>query len=167
MKTETINPIKHLYETAFPPDERRGFDELQKLFAEENDMHIQIEHLNGELLGFIIYWTFEQFIYVEHFAVAEPFRGGGHGTKMFNDFLKNARLTVVLEVEPPENPVAEKRIQFYERLGMTLWRFPYTQPPYSAEKNPVDMRIMSSGDLGDESEFEKMKKVIFENVYFR
>ncbi|GHU86094.1 N-acetyltransferase [Bacteroidia bacterium] len=161
-----IKSIKNLYETAFPLDERRDFEVLQKLFSEENDMHIQIEHLNNDLLGFIIYWTFEQFIYVEHFAISEIFRGSGHGTKMFNVFLKKAQFPVVLEVELPKNNVTEKRIQFYERLGMIQLHIPYTQPPYSVDKNMIEMRIMSSDDLVNEIEFEKMKNVIFEKVYF-
>jgi ribosomal protein S18 acetylase RimI-like enzyme len=162
---ETIYSIKSLYETAFPPDERCDFDELLQLFVSENDMHVKTVFLDGELLGFIIYWAFEHFVFVENFAVNEKFRGHGHGAGIFTDFLKNAAHTVVLEVEPPDNPVAIKRIQFYERLGMTLHHFPYMQPPYGTGKNPVKMQIMSYGEIKTASDFEKMKSVIYENVY--
>jgi ribosomal protein S18 acetylase RimI-like enzyme len=159
-----IKLIQALYQSAFPADERREFGDLLALAETQNEMQIKIKKLGGELLGFIIYWEFENFIYVEHFAVNERFRGNGHGAKIFQNFLQNAKKTIILEVEPPENLVAEKRIKFYERLGMILNYFPYTQPPYSTGKNPVNMLIMSSKNI-NENDFKSIKNEIFEKVY--
>ncbi|GHT17893.1 N-acetyltransferase [Bacteroidia bacterium] len=158
-------PCAKLYESSFPADERRHFDDLEALAAAENEMHIKTEYLDGEVLSFIIYWEFKDFIYVEHFAVNEQFRGNGHGGRIFKNFLRNSKKTLVLEVEPPENVIASKRIEFYKRLGMFLLPFSYTQPPYSAEKSPVNMLIMSNKNIKSASEFEEIKSVIFEKVY--
>ncbi|MDR0506478.1 MAG: GNAT family N-acetyltransferase [Dysgonamonadaceae bacterium] len=156
--------IKPLYISAFPADERRNFGDLLALAETQTKMRLKIEKLDDELLAFIIYWEFESFVYVEHFAVNEQFRGKGHGGKIFREFLQNARKSVILEVEPPENLAAEKRIKFYERSGMILQHFPYMQPPYSHDKNPVNMLIMSSKYI-TKNDFEKIKNEIFEKVY--
>jgi ribosomal protein S18 acetylase RimI-like enzyme len=160
-----IKIIKSLYQSAFPADERRHFDDLTALAETQNEMRLKIEYIDGDLLGFIIYWEFESFVYVEHFAVDEQFRGNRYGSKIFQNFLKNTKKPVILEVEPPENTITQKRIRFYERMGMILNNFPYTQPPYSRDKNPVKMLTMSSKNI-NENKFEKIKSVIFEKVYF-
>jgi ribosomal protein S18 acetylase RimI-like enzyme len=156
--------IKPLYIDAFVDCERRNFDDLLKLAKTQNEMHLKIEKLHNKLLSFIIYWEFKHFIYVEHFAVNEHFRGKGYGTKIFQKFLRNSTKFVVLEVEPPENSVAKKRIKFYEQQGMILNNFLYYQPPYNHGKINVNMLIMSSKYIED-NDFKRIKREIFEKVY--
>jgi ribosomal protein S18 acetylase RimI-like enzyme len=163
---QNIQLIRNLYETAFPVDERRHFDDLVQLSKAENEMHIKIEYLGNEILGFIIYWDFANFVYVEHFAVSEKFRDNGYGSRMFRDFLKHTEKTLVLEIETPDNVLARKRLQFYQRMGMFSLPFHYIQPPYNTDTKPVNMLILSNKNIVAESEFEEIKTEIFEKVYF-
>jgi ribosomal protein S18 acetylase RimI-like enzyme len=164
-----VDDIRAIYEVSFPDDERREFEDVVALAAREKAMNVRfLTGENGKLLGFIIFWRFKTFIFVEHFAIDSRCRGAGHGARFFGKFLSDAPLPVVLEVEPPDAnpPMAARRIAFYERLGMRLCdRIDYLQPPYSRDKKPVPMRLMSFGTIDLESNFETVKTTIYQCVY--
>lgn len=98
----------------------------------------------GEAAGFITYWTFDSFVYVEHFAVGEKVRGGGLGGKALQEFRKMMARPVVLEVERPgSNDMADRRIAFYRRNGFhTIDSYEYMQPPYAPRLPEVPLLLM-------------------------
>ena len=71
---------------------------------------------------------------------------------------------VCLEVEPPENEISKRRIDFYKRNGLYLNTFPYLQPPISNGKNPVPLMIMSSKKI-DKEKFSFIKDKLYREVY--
>jgi ribosomal protein S18 acetylase RimI-like enzyme len=164
-----VDDIRAIYETSFPDDERREFGEVVALAACERAMNVRfMNDADGKLLGFIIFWQFETFIFVEHFAIDSRYRNAGHGARFFGKFLRDAPLPVVLEVEPPDTnpPVAARRITFYEQLGMRLCnRTDYLQPSYSPEKKSLPMRLMCFGDIDLGSDFETIRTTLYERVY--
>ena len=61
--------VEKLLHSAFPSDERRD-DDLQLAYTDGNNIFhcLLIRELNTPV-GLITYWDFEDFVYVEHFAI--------------------------------------------------------------------------------------------------
>jgi hypothetical protein len=70
-----------------------------------------------------------------------------------------------LEVEIPEEEMAKRRINFYQRQGFSLWEKPYQQPPYKAGDNYLPMLIMAYGDIECGKDFDLVKEHIYCEVY--
>ena len=92
-------------------------------------------------------WHFDTFIYIEHFAIASTQRSQGHGSEALKAFIHEHGKPIVLEAEPPTDALRIRRIKFYERSGLTLYDFPYIQPAYTPESNPVELRLMGTLDI--------------------
>ena len=71
---------------------------------------------------------------------------------------------VVLEAEHPDNPLAQRRIGFYQRHGFTANAFEYLQPPYHASDGFLPMLLLSRNLLNDR-EYEEIKVVLYKKVY--
>jgi hypothetical protein len=71
----------------------------------------------------------------------------------------------VLEVEKPEDATCIRRIHFYESLGMKLSTAPYMQPPYSADKHPVSLYLMSYGNIDFDKQMYNIKTLLYNVVY--
>ena len=127
LKMEDYPSFLKLYNESFPPDERR---ELK------------------DFLASLSYWTFEGYTYIEHFAVVPEHRGKRIGALMLNHLFKEVSPNVLIEVEKPEGEEQKRRIKFYERNGFRVREeFDYTQPAYSSDKSPVEMLLMTHGDV--------------------
>ena len=145
-------------------DERRTKAGELKAFDDSNFSPNFI--FDGEtLVGYVCFWEFEKFLFIEHFAVLKEMRGTGCGSKFLKEFSETSTKPIVLEVELPETEIAEKRIKFYERLGYVVNHYPYIQPAYQPESNPVDMHIMSYGSSLSETDFKDFTKQIKTVVY--
>lgn len=141
ISSEQLERLMDLYESAFPPDERRPREQMPpadpafRLWAVGDD-------------GLLTTWHFDGYTYVEHFAVFPDRRGGGIGSRA----LAAIEGPVILEVEPPESgEMARRRIDFYRRNGFRLEDLKYIQPPYSPASSPasspVELRLMVRGQL--------------------
>jgi ribosomal protein S18 acetylase RimI-like enzyme len=153
--------VQDLYESAFPPDERRDFEALLNIADTKPAFKADIYRKGNELLGFIFYWTFQDFVYVEHFAVAEQFRNQGYGKSCILELCQKIALPFVLEVEIPENETHRRRIRFYENIGFKVSEIPYLQPAYSPDKKPVPMLLMYFGELCLEKCVEEIKREVY------
>lgn len=143
-----ISQIKELYESAFPPDERRDFALIEQLLAHSPHFSIRVmfDIYSGAFAAFLSYWNFGSFAYIEHLAVMPAVRGRSLGHQIMTDFFASVSNRVLLEVEPPIDTITRKRVAFYESLGMTLWDdFHYIQPPYAPHLNPLELQLMTSG----------------------
>ncbi len=160
MVFENIWPI---FEEAFTPEFRRS-REGQAALLKNPKYHL---HIYGEQkespTGFMGCWHFDDFIFVEHFAVDKNLRGKGMGTKMMKDLLLEGKL-VILEVEEPDTEINRRRIGFYERAGLVFHNFTYFQPSFIQGEKPVPLKIMASRWLSAE-EFCKYREKLFEEVY--
>ena len=59
-----------LYEESFPLEERRPVEQLKRLIKSADSMHFNAVVLDGELCGLFVFWDFETFYYLEHFAIS-------------------------------------------------------------------------------------------------
>ncbi len=112
--------LADIYTESFPPEERRPTDHFFRL-ADTPGAPFRILVIcddAGHYAGFISYWQFDTFAYIEHFAVNPAARGGGIGACALQEFRAMSGLPVVLEVERPgSNDMADRRIAFYRRNG--------------------------------------------------
>lgn len=145
-----------LYEDAFPADERRPYvsvsDFLDFLDAKQGKFAVVSIHCNGRFAGFISFWRFDRYVYIEHFATLPQLRGQGVGGAALQQFFDTVGNDVVLEAELPDNDIARRRIGFYRRHGFNVATgFRYFQPPYAEGLESVEMLVMARGDVKIES----------------
>lgn len=159
-----FDAVYSLLERSFPPDERRSYEEQKKLL-DEKEYKIYAKFDGDALVGFLATWSFGTQAYVEHFAVSPEFRNNGEGSRMLAETIKTLGVPVCLEVEKPEDELTTRRINFYKRNGFFLNLYPYIQPAYSPEKQPVPLLIMSTGANLTESEFKKIRSSLYKIVY--
>lgn len=178
---ERWKQIEHTYIASFPEAERRPFPSLCRLACENPAFTVyallkkssvsllqagEIEKKEREeYVGFITTWTFEDFIYIEHFAIDEAARNGGIGGKALKQFLDACQAPIVLEVEIPTDELSKRRIGFYERLGFVSDTHLYYQPPYQKGGETLEMRLMTHGAIDLTTAFEYVKNTLHTQVY--
>lgn len=154
-----------LLRLSFPTSERRNYSGHLSEFNE--DIFHSLCYILDGLKGFMNYWDFGEFVYVEHFAVAPELRGQGTGSALMNELrrLIGAR-TLVLEAEPPsDSDIAKRRIAFYERLGFVLNEYEYIQPALMEGEQPIPLVIMSSPRKLSEGEYIRIRDKMYQRVY--
>lgn len=152
-----------LYESAFPPDERRDLERQKALFARKE--YSLFAAIDGGFVGFISLWEFADFVFMEHLAVEAKLRGKGIGTAIMKEYMGKCRKKAILEVEPPKTAAQKKRVSFYRQLGFALNGHPYVQPPYGPGKKPVRMLLMSHPSPISGAEFAEARGKIHTLVY--
>lgn len=155
--------LLRLYEDTFPPEERRRPQDLVACLKMDN-MHFMEIKENDQSLGFIIYWEFEHFRFVEHFAVFPEYRSRDAGSRVLQQ-LMNTNRPLLLEVEQPADYTSHRRIAFYLRNGLHLLNVPYFQPPYHREQAPLSMRLMSDKPLWQKDELKAAIQAVHRSVY--
>ena len=160
--------IENLLHESFPEGERRE-DDRQRYNVDNNPLFTTYL-INDEeadiCVGVITVWRFKKFCYVEHLATSPNIRNKGYGNKIIRTLLDGCKdITVILEVELPEDEMSKRRIGFYERNGFRLCTKDYLQPPYSLGGKPIPMYLMFSGCESIDEDFENIKVEIYSNVY--
>ena len=164
--TRLLEFVRGVYIDSFPADERRNFDLVIKLLDESDKFSIDILKRDDTPIGFITYWIFQDFAYVEHFAIDQSNRGGGAGSNAIKLLLDKIDLPVVLEVEKPETEDAVRRIRFYEKHNFKIWHdVEYIQPAYSPELNSIELKLMTAGELDLVIEAERVISTLHSHVY--
>jgi hypothetical protein len=160
-----LNRIEKTYNDSFPEVERRDFALVRDLLSDEPRFVIYALLRGDEYVGFITKWTFDDFAYIEHFAIDAAARNGGIGAKAMEQFLAICGTPVVIEVETPNDEMSKRRIGFYERLGFVLDSYVYYQPPYRQGEDGLEMRLMSYGQIDLSDSFDGVKQIIYKHVY--
>lgn len=157
--------VEQLLTSAFPKEEHRELD-LQREHTDNNaSFYNNIIFHNDIPVGFIAYWDFNDFYYIEHFAITPGQRDKGYGHKVLTYIDEKLRRPIVLEVEVPVTELSIRRVSFYERLGYKLWEKQYQQPPYRKGGNYIPMYIMARGNLNCEKDFGRIKQRLYKDVY--
>ena len=139
--------LVRVYHTSFPIDEQRPIEDIARLIEHDGRfVAYALTDKESAFIGLLTTWHFEAFIYIEHFAIAPTRRSLGHGSEALKTFIQEHGKPIILEAEPPTDALSIRRIGFYERCGLTLYDFPYIQPAYTPESNPVELRLMGTLD---------------------
>ena len=153
-----------IFKNSFPEDERRSFKE-QKMLLRNPLYNFNTIYNNKLPIGFIAFWTFKDFIFIEHLAIDRNFRGKGYGGKIIKDIISRYDKVIILEVEKTKTNEAIRRISFYENLGFHLNKYDYLQPALSEDKEPVPLFIMSYPNNIGEEDFIHIRNKLYNAVY--
>jgi ribosomal protein S18 acetylase RimI-like enzyme len=159
-----LSRIERTYTEAFPPAERRDFALVAELLREEPRFTLCSLLYEDRYIGFISFWRFEAFAYIEHFAIDASERNKGWGGIVLRQFTRKIH-PVVLETEPPSDKISRRRIGFYERAGFVLSPHPYLQPPYRRGEAAVPLRLMSYGEIDAGRDFGQIRQTLYRHVY--
>lgn len=133
-----------LYAKSFPVFEQRT-KEQQILAFSSSHYHLDLYYEGPVFIGFIAYWQFDRYSYVEHFAVHDMHRGRGYGAQLLNRFVEEQARQVVLEIDPITDEISAARWRFYERCGFSQNRYPHIHPPYRNGYAGHSLVVLSSG----------------------
>lgn len=153
-----------VYEESFPHDERRDFGELLRLSRLGKNIFLLIK--DGDLpVGIAILFDIRKYFFLEYIAIDKNLRGLKYGTSIMEE-LKKKYKNIVLEVEEPESSdVAQRRVEWYKKIGFILNEGEYMMPSLGDSKRPVPLKIMSEIPIVG-ADFEELKNMIYKNVYF-
>lgn len=156
--------VKAIYESSFPPEERRRFCNLIAILRDDSRFRILLAIESGKLLGFLSSWTFGETVYIEHFAVDATCRNGGIGSRLLQHFIAtNSDKSFILEAEHPTGEMERRRIGFYHRHGfVSRTEYTYIQPPYEPTKPSVPLLLMTHGEIPNlDAIVGKIKKAVY------
>ena len=166
--TDSGNPrletIIELYEEAFPRRERRETEDLKKMAA-GSDMRLFAINSGEDTAGFIIVWELGDFTFIEHFAILGIMRGSGIGKAVMDKIVERFAGKMVFEVEPAEDEISCRRVEFYRRAGFEVLTENYIQPPYREEDSPARMWLMSNIPCREDIHIDEYIRMIHEKVY--
>lgn len=108
------NYFTHLYNLSFPIEERRPISNIYYLLNNNKKYSAKLIINEGskQLLGFLCYWTFDDFIFAEHLAIDSSIRGVGIGTKTMKLFISETTKPLILEIEEPNTEITIKGFIF-------------------------------------------------------
>ncbi len=164
-QTDTVflKEARIIYESAFPSNERRVFKEVKKKLADKR-FNFSVIKFEDKVVGIFTLWDFENFVYIEHFAISEAFRNNGLGSFVLTQMINEENRQIVLEVELPVDEFSLKRIKYYKRFGFDISHETYIQPPYDKDKLAVSMLIMTKQEM-DTATCKNIIKTIHQEVY--
>lgn len=131
-----------LYEDAFPLEERRLMG-AQARVLKKSKYHFDVIVEKEQLIGFLLWWDFEPYRYIDHFATATLQRNKGFGKSILKKFIANNDKPILLEAELPNSEINLRRIKFYERIGLKLNQHYYEIPPFKEGQRPLQLLLMS------------------------
>ncbi len=164
LSREEFDDFYELLCVSFPNNERRNRSGQLALFDDEK-YSVYARSEGAEPDGILAVWEFDDFLYIEHFAVNPKKRNGGVGSGMLSELSQLAGKRMCLEVELPEGEMPKRRIAFYERNGFTLNGYDYIQPSMGEGKEPLPLLIMTTGGELDRDGFENIKNTLYKYVY--
>lgn len=163
---DEFDMVYDIMKRSFPVDEYRPYAEQKALLGNSMySIYAIPDTEDNRLKAFITVWKFEDFAYIEHFAVNSIYRNEGLGTLILQEISEIIGCRICLEVELPATDIARRRIGFYVRNGFFINDYEYIQPPISEGKNPIPLRIMTFGGSISKEDFEHMKGNIYREVY--
>ena len=131
-----------IYNRSFPKNEKRSLKQQIDVLSCAN-YFVECHFNSLVMVGFIGYWVFEKFIFLEHLAIKSNFRSQGFGSKLMNNFTNKFTLPIILEIEPEIDATTQRRYNFYKSLGFVRNDFEHYQPPYQIGDNPVRLNILT------------------------
>ena len=147
-----------LYEESFPRKETRSLaDHLRAL--EDPRFTADGIWLDGEFVGLFYYWHAPGDAYAEHFAILPTMRGVNIGSRVLAEFCQRFG-RVVLEIDPPETEIAQRRQRFYERMGFIANDYLYIHPSFQRPCEPHQLILMSYPEPMTEAECHALEQFV-------
>lgn len=165
MSEDEFEQFYSLMEISFPECERKTKKEFLSLCRENELYKIYVAFEGDTLIGFFTVWEFNGFTFGDHFAVLPSFRNRGIGSFILGYIKESSALPLIIEVEHPNEIMAEKRLNFYLRNGFKQNDFDYLLPPMQEGYEPLPMIILSYPHPILENDFTEIRNIIYKEVY--
>ncbi len=157
-----LNRLIPLYEESFPESERRKIGQLKRMIENHTPMYFNAIECEGELSGMFVYWDMGDFYYLEHLAVFPEMRNKKIGQQVLDYVAGHLKGLRLLEVEPTEDEMTTRRVNYYRRNGYKVLDKTYVQPSYYAMENACPLWIMGNEDSPRLSEqVERIKEEVY------
>ena len=143
-KTDSVEEVRRLYETAFPPEEQIPWDDLMVL-VDTMPLDFTVYYDDEALMGFFIVYPRKSFNWFWYFAVPEELRGNGVGQQILSSVIEKYKdCTNILDLESSEQEcenqaVRRRRHAFYLRNG-------FRDTGVGRSFKGVDYTIIMTGD---------------------
>lgn len=164
IKDPQLKQIYDIMVRSYPPNELRSEEEQYEV-SQLGELEIKTIEENGIVCGFATAWHLESCVFIEHIAIDPAYRGRGYGRSLLEELLDEVEKPIVVSVSPSDDPVALKRVEFYQKSGFKLCFFDYYMPPMQPQFAPAEMLIMSYPIELRAQDFALMKHEIFHKVY--
>ena len=152
----------HLYSIGFPPFEQRTTED--HLAALTHDaFHCMAICEKDTFKGILFYWQVGECLYIEHLAISPELRGQNYGSRVLKAFCATPH-TVFLEIDPPVDEVAVRRLRFYTNLGFKLQDYVHIHPPFKKADTDYDLRILSFGKDLTQEDFDAYRTFLFDTI---
>lgn len=138
---ERWEKVWNLYTESFPITERRKLGDHKRAFKDPRFHPLSVWE-DGLLLGIVFYWEWDNYRYIEYLAVSPDLRGHGYGFQIIKH-IRDSQHTIILEIDPLENELSVRRLQFYERAGFTLTPYRFKHLPYRLDGIAIELLILS------------------------
>lgn len=131
-----------IYNYSFPACERRTIEHQKQAF---NSPFYSLVYFKdkGEVVGFVGYWEFDEYLYIEHIAINKSCRGGGYGSKILREIQAATDKIIILEIDEVVDEVSERRLRFYERAGFTRNHYKHKGHIYREEEIVPMLEILT------------------------
>ena len=111
------------------------------------------------VVGILLYWEFDKYKYIEHLAIYSELRGKSYGSKILEIFCRDNK-TIILEIDPPIDEIALKRLKFYSKIGFMLQEFNHIDPPYRNGYEGHSLKVMCYNKNLEEYEYNEFNEFL-------
>lgn len=160
--TDNGNSVWKLYEESFPVAERRKRDDHLRACGDDRFFPLSAWE-DGELIGLMFFWQWDSYRYLEYLAVNPKLRGQGYGSQLLRH-LHDSKHTIILEIDPLNNDLSVRRLQFYERAGYTLTPYRFVHLPYRLDAKAQELLILSYPDMISKEQYSDFLRFMNEVV---
>lgn len=161
-----LQALTFLYREAFPEEERRDEEQLFRLIDQKEEMVFNAIESEGQLAGLFVYWKWKDFYYLEHLAVYPELRNQKIGQQLLDYVSTHLKGDRFLEVEPPLNEMAGRRISYYQRNGYEVVEKNYEQPSYDGKRKGLPLWIMCNHkEVNPENAIQIIKEEAYRKNY--
>ena len=115
-----LQDLLGLYLESFPNEERRTTSDLLRMLNVQ-EMYFTAVMVGEVVVGFVVYWKFSQFRYIEHLAIYPEYRRKGFGAAVLQHLQREGK-PLLLEVEIPQDVLSTQRVDFTAGPDSTHYR---------------------------------------------
>lgn len=151
-----------LYRDSFPFHEQREAPSQAAILRQE-DYHFSLLFDHTLFVGLALYWEMGELLYIEHLCILPELRNRRYGEQAL-ELLKATGKTLLLEIDPPADPISRRRKAFYERCGFRENPFPHAHPPYHRGLAPHPLVIMTCPEPVSPSVYDAFSKGLRQRV---
>lgn len=138
-----FNDFKALYADSFPVFEQRTEKHQASAFLHSN-YHVEAYVEQEQFIGFIAYWAFQDYLYIEHYAIHKQLRGQGYGSRILQSFIASHPEKVLLEIDPIQDEISAARLRFYQHCGFVVNTHRHVHPPYREGYHGHDLLVLTT-----------------------